>query len=84
MDDKNKAIREAVGTAREEPLEQLKQVEHPFKDPNISILQQVEGGGPMRKINLSDMPLPLRIFGYLVRVLMILFIIAAGVITFWK
>ena len=85
MDNKNKPIREEeVGTARDEPLEHLKQVEHPYKDPNTSILQQVEGGGRMRKTNLADMPLLLRIFGYLVKVLMILFIIAAGVITLWK
>jgi hypothetical protein len=60
MDNKNKPIREEeVGTARDEPLEHLKHVEHPLKDPNTSILQEVEGGGAMRKIKLADMPLPL-------------------------
>ena len=84
MRDRNsRPFREESGTARDESLERLKEAEHPFKDPHTSFLRQAEGGGPMRKLILQDMPLPLRIFGYGLMAISVLMVISVGVVTFW-
>jgi hypothetical protein len=37
-----------------------------YIDENLGSIQNIEGGGPMKKIDLNSMPRPLKIFGYFV------------------
>ncbi|MDQ6420216.1 hypothetical protein RB620_12290 [Paenibacillus sp. LHD-117] len=46
--------------------ERLSAPEEPYRDPNMETIQRVEGGGPIRKVNMEQMPKPLRYFGYAV------------------
>ncbi|CAM3373560.1 Amino acid transporter [Paenibacillus lupini] len=36
-----------------------------YVDENLRSIQNIEGGGPLRKVDLNSMPRPLRILGYL-------------------
>ncbi|SFE60385.1 hypothetical protein SAMN05216378_3694 [Paenibacillus catalpae] len=35
-----------------------------YVDENLRSIQNIEGGGPLRKVDLHSMPRPLRILGY--------------------
>lgn len=45
--------------------------EEPYRDENLAALSRVEGGGPIRKVNMDQMPKPLRYFGYAVATILI-------------
>ncbi|MCR2807298.1 hypothetical protein [Paenibacillus soyae] len=81
-DSNNRPVHEEIGSAIDENMERLKEAEHPFKDPHSSFLQQAEGGGPMRRTHLADMPLPVRVFGYVLIAISIVMVIFVAVITF--
>ncbi|RIX47896.1 hypothetical protein D3P08_24785 [Paenibacillus nanensis] len=76
MSDQHDRIHETVQHERTE------HVETGFMDPNTSSIQQIEGGGPMKRIHLQDMPMPLRLFGYGIKVAMIVGVVAVIVGSF--
>ncbi|RJX36679.1 hypothetical protein D3P09_26840 [Paenibacillus pinisoli] len=49
-----------------------------YQDSHLTSIQQIEGGGTIKRVNMNDIPLPLRIFGYTVKIIFILLV--AGVI----
>ncbi|MGO4537647.1 hypothetical protein [Paenibacillus sp. 2TAB19] len=51
-------------------------------DENLRSIQQIEGGGPIRKVDLRTMPRPLRIFGYFFISVIVLMGAAVVVISF--
>lgn len=44
--------------------------EEPYRDENLEALSRVEGGGPIRRVNMNQMPKPLRYFGYAIATIM--------------
>ncbi|MGO4698947.1 hypothetical protein AB4Z50_32330 [Paenibacillus sp. 2TAB26] len=53
-----------------------------YVDENLRSIQSVEGGGPMKKIDLNSMPRPLKIFGYFVFLILVLMGAVAVLISF--
>lgn len=49
-----------------EPSEQYIQPESRYEDPNTSAIQRVEGGGPIKKVSLQELPKAIKIFYYLI------------------
>ncbi|WP_214626649.1 hypothetical protein [Paenibacillus agaridevorans] len=47
-------------------------VDETYKDMNMDGIQRVEGGGPIRKVNMREMPKPIRYFGYTVATIFLL------------
>ncbi|MFD0714832.1 hypothetical protein [Paenibacillus sp. GCM10027626] len=43
-----------------------------YTDENLRAIQQIEGGGSIKKADLNSMPRPVRIFGYGFVVVMVL------------
>ncbi|MGO4185353.1 hypothetical protein AB4Z45_02865 [Paenibacillus sp. MCAF9] len=43
-----------------------------YVDENLRSIQSIEGGGPMKKIDLNSMPGPLKIFSYFVFSILVL------------
>lgn len=43
-----------------------------YVDENLRSIQSIEGGGPMKKIDLNSMPRPLKIFSYFVFSILVL------------
>ncbi|RJE83045.1 hypothetical protein D3P07_25785 [Paenibacillus sp. 1011MAR3C5] len=66
-----------------ESLENRRHVEknEGYQDPQLTSIQQAEGGGPIKKVNLTDMPLPLRIFGYTVKTILILMVVGTIIVS---
>ncbi|GKU76719.1 hypothetical protein [Paenibacillus sp. L3-i20] len=58
--------------------------EKEYKDVHMEAFQNAEGGGPLKRINLNDMPIALRIFQYFIRTVVIIFVIAAIVVSVMK
>ncbi|WP_274648782.1 hypothetical protein [Paenibacillus humicola] len=56
----------------------------PYVDENFRPIQNIEGGGPMKKIDFNTMPRPLKVFGYFFFAIIILMGIAAIVISFLR
>lgn len=55
--------------------------EEPYRDESLAALSRAEGGGPIRRVNMDQMPKPLRYFGYAIRAIMLIgiaVIIASG------
>lgn len=52
-----------------------------YQDPNLTSIQQVEGGGTIKRVNMSDMPLPLRIFGYTVKIIFVLMVVGVIIVS---
>jgi hypothetical protein len=55
-----------------------------YIDENLRSIQQIEGGGPIRKVDLRTMPRPLRIFGYFFISVIVLMGAAAILISFFR
>lgn len=53
-----------------------------YLDENLRSIQSIEGGGPMKKIDLNSMPRPLKIFGYFVFSILVLMVAVAVLISF--
>ncbi|WP_337102870.1 hypothetical protein [Paenibacillus sp. YIM B09110] len=53
-----------------------------YVDENLRSIQQIEGGGPIRKVDLGTLPRPLRIFGYFFISVIVLMGAAVVVISF--
>lgn len=51
-------------------------------DNNLHIIQNIEGGGPIKRVSLNTLPLPLRIFGYFFFTIIVLMGAAAILIRF--
>ncbi|MGG4034309.1 hypothetical protein ABEV74_11500 [Paenibacillus cisolokensis] len=55
-----------------------------YVDENLLPMQQIEGGGPPKKIDLKSMPRPLRIFGYFFMGTIILMVLLSLFVTFFR
>lgn len=44
--------------------------EEPYRDESLAALSRAEGGGPIRRVNMDQMPKPLRYFGYSIATIM--------------
>lgn len=66
-----------------ESLENRPQVEENagYQDPNLTSIQQIEGGGTLKRVNMSEMPLPLRIFGYTVKTILLLMVVGVIIVS---
>lgn len=53
-----------------------------YVDENLRSIQSIEGGGPMKKIDLNSLPRPLKIFGYFVFSIIVLMGAVAVLISF--
>jgi hypothetical protein len=53
-----------------------------YVDENLSSIQSIEGGGPIKKIDLNSMPRPLKIFGYFAFSIFVLMGAVAVLISF--
>ncbi|WP_028612499.1 hypothetical protein [Paenibacillus harenae] len=47
-------------------------------------MQNIEGGGPPKKVDLNTLPKPIRFFGYFLMILAILMLLSAGIVTFFR
>ena len=55
-----------------------------YVDENLRSMQIIEGGGPIKKINLNTMPRPLKIFGYFFFTTLVLMGTATIVVSFFR
>lgn len=55
-----------------------------YIDDQMLPMQRIEGGGPIKKIDLSTMPKPLRIFGYFFFACMIIMLLATLFVSLFK
>jgi hypothetical protein len=55
-----------------------------YVDENLRSIQNIESGGPMRKIDLNSMPRPLRIFGYCFVTALVLMLIAICYVSIFR
>ncbi|KRE47780.1 hypothetical protein [Paenibacillus sp. Soil522] len=53
-----------------------------YVDENLRSIQNIEGGGPLKKIDLNTMPRPLKVFGYFLFSILMLMGAAAVLISF--
>ncbi|MDF2837216.1 MAG: hypothetical protein K0Q63_2856 [Paenibacillus sp.] len=49
--------------------------EESYRDDHLNPLQRAEGGGPIRRVNMDQMPKPLRYFGYAIATIFLLGIV---------
>lgn len=55
-----------------------------FVDEDLRSIQNIEGGGPIKKIDLNTMPRPLKIFGYFFFSILVIFGAATVLISFLR
>ncbi|WP_282939776.1 hypothetical protein [Paenibacillus sp. RC67] len=55
-----------------------------YINPELQELQQIHSGGPLKKADLSSMPLPIRYFGYFIFTSAALMLIIGLLIQFFK
>lgn len=55
-----------------------------FVDEDLRSIQNIQGGGPIKKIDLNTMPRPLKIFGYFFFSILVLFGAATVLISFLR
>ncbi len=53
-----------------------------YVDENLRSIQNIEGGGPMKRIDLNILPRPLKIFGYFFLTILVLMGAVAVLISF--
>lgn len=79
-DDKSNKVHET----KSNETEQLKSTNSSFVDDQVLPLQRIEGGGAPKRIDLSTMPKPLRIFGYFFFAFMIVMLLAILFVSIFK
>lgn len=55
-----------------------------YVDENLRSIQNIEAGGPMKKIDLNTVPRPLRVFGYVFFSILVLMGVATVLISFFR
>jgi hypothetical protein len=55
-----------------------------YVDENLRSIQNIEGRGPMKKIDLNALPRPLKVFGYFFFSILVLMGAATVVISFFR
>jgi hypothetical protein len=53
-----------------------------YVDENLRSIQSIEGGAPMKRIDMNSMPRPIRFFGYFVFSMLVLMGVVAVLIKF--
>lgn len=55
-----------------------------YVDENLLEMQRIEGQGPLKKVNMKDLPKPLRLFGYFVITCIMLMVIFGIIVSIFK